>query len=239
MNNQSENEQEHFALSGKNLGPCRELVGNIYVLLFFVNTPLHPWPEAKRDEAIRKSWSSIDFMKKEAVRYGASVDMKVGWFEYNLPFEHDKDQKWYHTIMHDYFHSESMADLVKYYEGSLHVDNAAIVFLFNSSGRSYCYMSTKEYPYWKEEFDVIYCETDFHDNFLTHELLHLFGAMDLYDYQNEGVQAIAEQFFPDSVMLRVSHVIDELTAYLIGWTKQPSPKVLQFLARTKGLRGKR
>ena len=71
---------------------------------------------------------------------------------------------------------------------------------------------------------------------MAHELLHLFGAIDLYDYDNEGVRAIAEQFFPDSVMMKPTYVIDELTAYLIGWTKQPSPKVLQFLARTKGLR---
>ncbi len=236
MGNSSNSDNGHFALSGKNLGPCRELVGNIYVMLFFVHTPLHPWSEAKKEEAFRQTWSSIGYMKKEAVRYGAGVDMRVAWFEYSLPFEHDKELKWYHTILRDYFHNESMADLLKYYEGYFKVDNAAIVFLFNSSDRSHCYMSTKAFPYWKEEFGVIFFGKDFHDNYLTHEFLHLFGAIDLYDYDNEGVRAVAEQYFPDSIMMKSTYVIDELTAYLIGWTKQPSPKVLQFLSKTKGLR---
>ena len=236
MSETSGNRSEHFALTSKNLGPCRELLGEVHITLVFVNTPLHPWNEEKKDEVFRMSWSSIDCMQKEARRYGANVNMRIGWLEYNLPFEHDKELKWYYTILEDYFHTKNIADLIRYYETYCKADNAPIIFLFNSWDRSHCYMCTKDFPRWNEEFGVIFCDTQLHDNFLTHEFLHIYGAIDLYDYNNEGVRAIAEQYFPDSVMMKPTHVIDELTAYLIGWTKQPSAKVMEFLSRTKGLR---
>lgn len=235
MNNSS-NDNEHFALSGIDLGPCRKLMGEAFITLVFVSTPLHPWNKEMKDEAFRNSWSSVDFMKKEARRYGANVNMRMGWFEYNLPFEHDKELKWYYTFLKEFLHTNSIAGILKYYEEYFKVDSAPMIFLFNSWDRSHCYKCRKKYPGWNEEFGVIFCDNLLHDNFLTHEFLHLYGAIDLYDYNNEGVRAIAEQYFPDSIMMTPTNVIDELTAYLIGWTKQPSSKILEFLSKTKGLR---
>ena len=236
MNNSSKNSKQHFALSGRTYGPCRDLVGEAYVILIFVSTPLHPWNKEKQDEVFRMSWSSIDCMKKEAQRYGANINMRLGSFEYNLPFEIDKELKWYYTFLKEFFHTDTIADILKYYEDYYKVDSAPVIFLFNSWERSYCYMCTRQYPGWNEEFGVIFCDTKLHDNFLTHEFLHLYGAIDLYDHDNEGVRAIAEQYFPDSVMMQETHTIDELTAYLIGWTKTPSAKIMQFLSEIKGLR---
>ena len=72
------------------------------------------------------------------------------------------------------------------------------------------------------------------DNYLTHELFHQFGAIDLYN--QEGVEKVALKYFPNSDMLTVSHVIDDLTAYLVGWTDTLSAKAQKFLKETEGLR---
>ena len=47
---------------------------------------------------------------------------------------------------------------------------------------------------------------------------------------------MAEKYFPNSDMLTVSHEVDELTAYLIGWTDGLGQKSQAFLQETEGLR---
>jgi hypothetical protein len=92
-------------------------------------------------------------------------------------------------------------------------------------------------PYWTDEFCVIFCDTDMHDNYLTHEVLHLYGAIDLYDYhEGEGVQRVSEKYFPNSDMLGVSHEVDELTAYLVGWMDDLTWDAWQFVQEVDGLR---
>ena len=60
-----------------------------------------------------------------------------------------------------------------------------------------------------------------------HELLHLFGAEDLY--QPEARRELAKELYPDEVMLQSHRALDEIqigphTEYLIGWsTEKPLP----------------
>jgi hypothetical protein len=65
---------------------------------------------------------------------------------------------------------------------------------------------------------------------IAHEILHLFGAWDLYEtpHQTKLNETVAKESFPDSVMGRVAHninslKIDPLTAWLIGWNNKPEP----------------
>ena len=87
-----------------------------------------------------------------------------------------------------------------------------------------------------EEFSVFFCDTDMHYNYLTHELFPQYGAVDYYDYSNEGIERVAKKFFSNSPMLTVTREVDELTAYLIGRTETLSLKSGLFLAATVGRR---
>ena len=68
-----------------------------------------------------------------------------------------------------------------------------------------------------------------------HEILHVFGAGDLYfPYDGDGKRkAEARRLFPNDVMFRVDYKLDRLnvgpfTAYRIGWTQSLDPKLRVF-----------
>ena len=227
---------ESFVTLGKDAGPCRKFTGNVEILLVFVSTPLHPWTQEQKDAVNRVSFSSVDIMTQEAQRYGADLNLFFGGLDFSIPYEYNKDLQWYYYILKTWYHTSSITDMYDAYKDSLGQDETPVVFLFNSWDVSHTYQCRTNNLSWNEEFCVIFCDTDMHDNYLTHEVLHLYGAIDLYDYNQEGVQRIAEQYFPNSDMLTISHEIDELTAYLIGWTNTPSPAAQAFINETQGLR---
>ena len=228
--------ETHFALRARGCGPMKTLTGSTYVVCIFVSTPSHPWTEKKKQEVYNVFGSSVRSMKKQASRYRTSLDLTDGYLELKINREYDKDLAWYYDLLKEVYHENSIVPVCSAYARDLHVDNAPIVFLFNSWDISHTYICTSDYPQWKDEFCVIFCATKMHDNYLTHELLHQFGAIDLYDYNQEGVEKVAKKYFPSSDMLTVSHVIDDLTAYLVGWTDTLSAKAQKFLKETEGLR---
>lgn len=229
-------EDVHFALRGRDYGPCKKLLGDVEIIVIFVNTPQHPWTDAQREAVYRVSYSSVDYMEKAARQYHADFRPTLGFLEFTVSTEFSSDLAWYWEIIHNVYQENSIVQVYDRYRQDLHVDEAPIIFMFNSWDLSHTYNSEVDYPGWKEEFCVIFCDTNMHDQYLNHELYHQFGAIDLYDYENEGVARIAKRIFGKSLMLCNGPPTDELTAYLIGWTDQLSPASRQFLQETEGLR---
>ena len=227
---------EPFDLRGRDCGPCRKLLGNIEILVVIVNTPQHPWTQKQRDEVYRISYSSVDYLKKEARAYHANVQYQLGFLEFTVSTEFGADLAWYWEIIHNVYHEDSIARVNARYRQDLHVDDAPMIFMFNSWDLSHTYTCSTDYPYWNEEFCVIFCDTKMHDRYLNHELYHQYGAIDLYDYHGEGVARVAEKYFPRSTMGCTGPNMDDLTAYLVGWTDQLSAKARKFLQETEGKR---
>ena len=227
---------EHFALRSRDVGACRKLLGNIRAIVVIVNTPQHPWTQAKRDELNRVSWSSVEYMNKNAQTYHANAHFDFCYLEYTLSGEYDENLNWYWEILHDYFHLNSMQEIQDYYTSPADVDEAPVLFMFNSWALSHTYTAYTDYPGWNEEFCVIFCDTKMNDNYLTHELYHQYGAIDLYDYHNEGIYALSRKYFPNSVMRCEGVEMDDLNAYLIGWTDTLSDKAQRFLKESEGMR---
>ena len=228
---------EHFAMRGKNQGPLKSFTGSVYIIVVYVNTPRHPWTEAKKNKINKVSESSVRYMKKEAKRYGTELDLRYGLLEYTVPVEFSGEYEWFEYIIQNIYGEKNIAQVYERYARDLNVDSAPILFMFNSDGRSYSTPSSSDNPGWINEFCVIFCDVDgIHDNYLTHEVMHLYGAIDLYDYNHEGVERVAKKYFPKSDMLTVSHNIDDLNAYLVGWTNQLTPKAQKFLNETEGMR---
>ena len=230
-------ETEHFAFKAMDRGVNAKLLGDVEIILVYVSTPNHPWTSEQKDAVRKVSFSSVDIMMAEAKRYGADLNLSFGGLDFTIPYEYDADLTWYFYILNNIFHVDSIVDICEYYEKSLDKDGTPIIFLFNSWDISYSYSSNEDYPEWNEELCVIFCDTDMHDNYLTHELLHQYGAIDLYDYNKEGVEAVAKKYFPNSDMLTVSHEIDPLNAYLVGWTDSLTDDAIYFLNET-WVRGK-
>ncbi|MBR0508632.1 MAG: hypothetical protein IJJ85_00800 [Clostridia bacterium] len=234
--------RDHFAMRGKNLGPSKTLTGKVELLLVYVSTPQCPWTQEQKDKVHAVSASSVRYMQQEAARYGADLELKIGEFDCDIPLEIPPFQmtgistRWYDATLDALFQMHSMDDVQRHYEAKLHMDDTPFLFMFNSWDRSFTINAKNPANESKEEYSVFFCDTDMHDNYLTHELLHQYGAIDYYDYDNEGVKALADKYFPDSLMDEPSHTIDPLTAYLIGWTDELTPDCIRFLDESQGLR---
>ena len=103
-------------------------------------------------------------------------------------------------------------------------EEAAIFFVSNRDGRSF---AVNEYAESGLEYVVLYRrQGDYR-----HELYHVYGAADLYYPQEAKQQALA--CFGDSIMIDgAAGGVDALTAYLLGWTEQPSFAARTFLENT-------
>ena len=236
----------HWVEMRRDLGPAAKLVGDIQLLLVFVSTPEHPWSEEEITNFFNIVHTSKDFILDEAERYGVPLSLSAQYFEASIPYEFDGsdlsniDLSWYWYLVKNYFHTDGMVSMHEAYEERFGKDNTPFLFIFNTPYRNITYSADLLFPNWQEEFSIYYGQQPLRDNLIVHELMHQYGAVDLYDLSSEGVEEISEQIFPDSVMLRQEGTeIDELTAYLIGWIDDPSElsdDALFFLTLTDGLR---
>ena len=110
-------------------------------------------------------------------------------------------------------------------ENEMGVQEAPLVLVLNKSGRSLAYQGGNC------EYAVLYKGT----KSFSHELMHLFGAKDYYT--SEQIKAVAQNCFGESIMLSsaTSKEVDDLTAYLIGWTDMLSAAASGFLDATNYL----
>ena len=84
-------EELHFALRAKDQGPCKRLLGDVEILVVFVNTPNHPWTEAQRQAVYNVSYSSLEYMKKNAALYRADFRPQLGFLEFSVNTEYNAD----------------------------------------------------------------------------------------------------------------------------------------------------
>lgn len=122
---------------------------------------------------------------------------------------------------------ENMNELLSSNRFDLKKDKFKIVLLVKQSSRSHAY------NYWSVEavdMAIVYCRhtmglrTDKY--VMAHEMLHQFGAWDLYagESQTSESAAKARELFPNSVMANTfrnkeSLEVDALTAWRIGWNE--------------------
>ena len=72
------------------------------------------------------------------------------------------------------------------------------------------------------EYNIENNLTEVYASTFVHEIFHLFGAIDLYNLDDERLM-LAKKYFPDDVMLTIWDEINlceigELTLFLIGWS---------------------
>lgn len=108
----------------------------------------------------------------------------------------------------------------------------AVVFAINRASRAYA-LPERQNVYRDSEYCVTFRSYELALQrphiVIAHEILHLFGAADLYTPQN--VAALAKIYFPQSIM-DDGETMDEITRYAIGWTDDLSENAVEFLAKT-------
>lgn len=215
----------------RDIGPSGKLKGNICMMAVFVSTPQHPWTSSAFEKYSGTIHKAIAALNDEAQRW--SVDLHAQWMYYECSLTHeitkwpDTNVDWYRELMKDFFYTDTMRELHAYLENKYDFDDTPFMFLFNSDGRSYCYCYDNG---WDEEFGVIHTqEPNLQKYAVIHELLHLYGAIDIYDINSEGITAITDRYYPEAIMRDSNCItVDGLNAYLIGWRDQMSDYARSF-----------
>lgn len=229
-----------------NLGNCGVLKRNPTLVVLFVDDAESSWNDTLiqhfKDVQIAKA---VEWMEQQAAKYGVPLDIQTKFYHGTL----DNGGRVYYpdAIANepsevDYDLLETVVDNMNEGTGdqfyaTLRRDNGGedVMFLcmVNKDGRSYArghadpYSQILEYAvvYARNTdvpaTDTLHQKTHNRASVVAHELLHLFGAEEMYD--PEGRNAIAKETYLKDVMLWtesfiVRNEITEFTAYCIGWT---------------------
>lgn len=214
-------ESVHIYLRNIEQGSCRKLVGNIACTVVFVDDAESKWTTEAMTEAKKALVDEENKLEGAARAHGVTLDINYYYttasVDVNIPISSD-DSGWHDAAVKSAGlapFSSAPSKLEKKYSA----DEAPIVFAINKEGRS----NAHQQYYDTTEYAIIY-ESDM-DSF-SHELLHLFGAMDFYS--PSAAALLCETHLGESIM-NGGEKIDSLTAYIVGWTKEPDEAGQKFL----------
>ncbi len=226
-------------------GSAKYLAGSTVLVSLFIEDPSSSWTTEKQDIVMSKMDLANDFLVSEGSSYGKTVNLIYDIHEhpdlaYTISYNEridDSDDCSYNLLdyMTQYIDANIPSEDIMERYG---VDSIAYMCFLDKSGVSYAF------PYYEEDADQYYYETCFlflrcdgdyePPSVYAHELLHLFGARDLYatnEYDGitkDFVQHI-ETNYPNEIMLttydehgnnvheHVSNDLTDITAYFIGW----------------------
>lgn len=213
----------HVYLSGRAQGSCARLCGDVAVTAVFVNDAQHTFSEAEKSQYLQDFSALLARIEQDAASFGAAVRLQLQYYtaDSTVPLVRSDAEPW----ARDAFEQIGVQNNVEL-EALCDVQEAPVVLITGQQGRSFAQRSSaktgREYVVLYNDFDAAY-----------HELLHLFGARDFYF--PERVEQLAQTLLPESIMLDNQGQVDDLTAYLVGWTDDPSPEALSFLEQTADL----
>lgn len=223
----------HFALAAKDKGCSKKLYGKVTLVAFLVHDRSSAW---KQDD-VDKIKAVLDKAAKLIKEKSGLTDnrLRVSYAFDDVPIQFRYDGENYEHIVHEVLKQygfDNAADYQAHYEKKFGKTEAPLIFIINRNFRSFARNTESdstgsagsEYSFVSFNDDVDSCVRT-----MIHEVLHQFGAVDFY--LPDKVKQVAENIFPDSIMLK-GQEIDDLTRYIIGWDKKLSDKATQFLSET-------
>lgn len=211
--------RSHAFLRSRDQGPCGKLEGDVGILLIFVDDADSSWTQEAMDAYLSEVDADVQGMTHDAAIWGRELSVRVETRQGSVAGSLSSTNVDAHV--ESMLLSAGVEGGNEVLEKVLGVDHAPVVFVVNKPGRASAQMGT----------GGEYCFLFDDGSAFRHELFHLFGAEDLY--YPEEVTAIAERCFTESIMLGYdSDTVDDLTAYLIGWTNSLSESALSFLEQT-------
>ena len=231
-------------------GSAHKLEGDVYVLNFFVGTPDAPADAALARSCLDDLAKAEAWLERQAARFGKRLHFTGASYgmngELTLPRESIPDDP---GIPNAWFFPETVYrkqgfrdgwDVSEYINWELS-DCAQWISIVhcNIRGRSFACPASQELISCNEKkFFLESCVVFRYDSWppyrpttaatYAHEILHLFGASDLYarNPAEKKDEARFRRRYPDSIMLGSREslqesTVDEVTAWLVGWGKRP------------------
>ena len=214
---------DHLAFRRKGNGTCQSLNGGITMRIVYVDTADGLWSEEEKASWRETARGAIQLLDENARRYGREVT--AGFIEFHVCVDGDEIEDFDAFVLDCLLQNKELKENAVLVENE---ENVLTVFCFLNERRSLAYA----------DWDGVLTESiiaNSHDSSmeLMHEILHLFGAVDLY-FPSDFEQA-AMIYYPDSIMMSTTGIktVDSLTAYSIGWTDTLDDTALLFLMDTE------
>ena len=222
--------ENHAFFREINKGPCRRMRGNVFVEMVFVEDQVNTWTKEEIDAFFPVYKKAVKGLCKSAQAAGVELSFTTVISRHRWNGKMDPNRFYADTLPQlkmDYYRSlgygsaeQYIAERKRKYRG----DEVAMFFVLERSFRAYACNGQDV------EFCVMTNENDEHA--VAHELLHLFGAADLYYPYH--VYGLTKEYFPESIMCTVSGMeVDPVTRYLVGWDRKLSPKAEEYLYKVR------
>lgn len=221
--------KDHYFTARRDMGGVKKLVGSVDVIVFFVNDSRSSWTVKAKEKYKASQKEAMQYILKCARAKGVSLSIRNAYVDVTVPINCTTDNypTWSKTIISKYGSPDIPSYQLKH-EAVKHCTEVPILFVFNKPFRSGA-IAVDWAARMQGELAIISSQADMHT--IVHELLHQFGAADLY-YPAE-LDRLVKAMGYSSIMGSRSMTIDSLTAYLIGWTEEIDASAVQILERTK------
>ncbi len=204
--------QDHFLLQSRDLGACAKLRGDVELLVVLADDSESSWSQPEINDYMAEIQKDVQQLVSDARSWG--VDLNVVIDSRHVAIEGDAT-----SAAANGYTGPILTEL-----GMTFYDlKGPLVIAYNKNGRAHAYRGMWE------------CCLMFKDeDGFRHELFHLYGAEDFY-YHDDMVSMV-KTWLGDSIMLTSRcYEVDDLTAYLIGWTDTLSQDALGFLRATSAI----
>ena len=240
--------QEQPYFKTMNLGSSKVFEGKCLFVNIFLSDSVSFFNNAEKQNRMRKMVTVKNYFEQRSKPYNKRLSFIYNEDNLTIDYKTDfvipdnvKDNMWTYYLLVNILSEYDVESVVNQYEA----DNISFLFHINKTGRSYAMVQNEGFDsFYDNEIGVLYSSvTDTNSNIVetgeftyAHEILHLFGAIDLYyPYNPEDERiALAEEYFPDDIMLRYFYEIDqaeigEVAAYLIGWSRYLETEYCAFV----------
>ena len=227
-----------------NVGSAKKLSGKIYVLEVWLTRPGTAWNKEEMGNVQYKIDNALAWLQRMAARYSVEVEFMSGSYHGDgdgvtmddLPASYD-DCANQPLLLPRALKEIGYTDVFECYNQLQSISgtsNILALILINNDGWSNANQfstlhATNHYrDYFLESVNIFRTDDGMPTNGATiaHEILHLFGAWDMYSGQaSDAAGQWAATYYPNEIMYQVSSSLDDLslsplTAWLVGLTSE-------------------
>lgn len=223
-------------------GSANNLTGNVLFLVCYISTPGDSWDNQEKDEILNKVRDAENWLTSQSEKFSVGIsfenvllndgkDIIFDTIEPGLASGKERVD-WVFRVLKKLGYKnakQSYRRIKKQYK----TDNIVVLIMSKGVGRPYSMRYAKGYSKKKYFMEGAIIYSSYPNGapipiaaVIAHELLHLYGAWDLYSTYAQTIerQQKAQELYPNDIMLRVDHninplQINNLTAWLIGWNK--------------------
>ncbi len=229
-----------------NVGSSKTLQGTCLFIRIYLSDKESYFTENAKQESLLCLEGALYYLSHQAEKHNQTLTFIYNEedtvIDYNVDYIIPRYYEgWdYNELISEIYSLYNVDSLVEKYNA----DNMAFILHVNKVGRAFAVQSKKDvelneaaiiYRYSGDEIpDGVPFTRDGSPTYI-HELLHLFGAIDLYDLDKERL-ILAEKYFPHDIMLGNEAFtkgewkdLSVLNAYLIGWIDSLDEKYQVFL----------